>query len=240
MGVTRYVWDPTQGPYCALAAGAATVYRNYFMQHPDGTLGQLTKEVQLLENTPIGKYVQHGYPLLQKKQLDEVANANWDDLNQFSIGLHENCEVTTMSNQGSPPITTGVPVGRIVHHVYAAAFDFAGNVVRNETSLKIGGQLLKAEYQATVLAGWEMSKKYPNRQGSKRLVLTALGGGVFGNPYKLIIDAVESTVDLIRKSGLDVYFVCYDSMTFKRSVDAGLKNIVDQLGGRIIVNKVQL
>jgi hypothetical protein len=30
-GVTRYVNDRTQGPACAIAAGAATVYRNYFV-----------------------------------------------------------------------------------------------------------------------------------------------------------------------------------------------------------------
>jgi hypothetical protein len=29
-GVTRYTRDPTQGPACAIAAGAATIYRNYF------------------------------------------------------------------------------------------------------------------------------------------------------------------------------------------------------------------
>ncbi|WP_247523537.1 hypothetical protein [Bradyrhizobium sp. 145] len=29
-GVTRYQHDPTQGPACAIAAGAATIYRNYF------------------------------------------------------------------------------------------------------------------------------------------------------------------------------------------------------------------
>lgn len=30
MGVTRYAGDPTQGPVCAIAAGAATIFRNYF------------------------------------------------------------------------------------------------------------------------------------------------------------------------------------------------------------------
>ena len=29
-GVTRYQDDRTQGPACAIAAGAATIYRNYF------------------------------------------------------------------------------------------------------------------------------------------------------------------------------------------------------------------
>jgi hypothetical protein len=30
-GVTRYQHDHTQGPACAIAAGAATIYRNYFV-----------------------------------------------------------------------------------------------------------------------------------------------------------------------------------------------------------------
>jgi hypothetical protein len=30
-GVTRYAHDHTQGPACAIAAGAATIYRNYFV-----------------------------------------------------------------------------------------------------------------------------------------------------------------------------------------------------------------
>jgi O-acetyl-ADP-ribose deacetylase (regulator of RNase III) len=117
--------------------------------------------------------------------------------------------------------------------VYAAAFDLTG-------SLNIAKHLLSAEYQATVLAGWEMSRKYPGRAGSSRLVLTALGGGVFGNPRPLIIEAVKSSLDIIRKSGLDVYFVCYDSRNFQESIAAGLQSLVDETGGRVISNKSEL
>ena len=42
LGVTRYKDDPTQGPACAIAAGAATIYRNYFAP-VDGSHGQTTK-----------------------------------------------------------------------------------------------------------------------------------------------------------------------------------------------------
>jgi hypothetical protein len=38
-GVTRYQDDHTQGPACAIAAGAATIYRNYFAP-VGGTYGQ--------------------------------------------------------------------------------------------------------------------------------------------------------------------------------------------------------
>jgi hypothetical protein len=44
-GVTRYQYDRTQGPACAIAAGAATIYRNYF-EPVAGAIGQ-TKDRQL-------------------------------------------------------------------------------------------------------------------------------------------------------------------------------------------------
>jgi hypothetical protein len=44
-GVTRYQHDKTQGPACAIAAGAATIYRDYFVPVGDA-VGQ-TSERQL-------------------------------------------------------------------------------------------------------------------------------------------------------------------------------------------------
>ena len=41
-GVTIYQYDRTQGPACAIAAGAATIYRNYFAK-VGGAEGQTRK-----------------------------------------------------------------------------------------------------------------------------------------------------------------------------------------------------
>ena len=41
-GVTRSQHDRTQGPACAIAAGAATIYRNYFAP-VGGSIGQTTE-----------------------------------------------------------------------------------------------------------------------------------------------------------------------------------------------------
>jgi hypothetical protein len=46
-GVTRYAHDPTQGPACAIAAGAATIYRNYFA--PVGGGHGQTKDRQIVD-----------------------------------------------------------------------------------------------------------------------------------------------------------------------------------------------
>jgi hypothetical protein len=215
------------------------VYRNYFVPHSGDAVGQLEREVELLARTPIGRWVQHGYPRVDGKRAAELADKDWDDLTQFDVGLHENCEVTATAVGGAITLA-GVPADQIVHHVYAAAFNFAGTVVANDTMRRIGGKMLAAEYQATVLAAWEMSRKYPGRPGSNRLVLTALGGGVFSNPRKLIIDAVASCEEIIRQSGLQVYFVCYDEYSYMDSVRAGLRELVTRLGGRVILSQGDL
>jgi hypothetical protein len=241
LGVTNYVYDYTQGPYCALAAGAGPVYRNYFVPHADGTIGQLTKEIELLANTAIGRFVQHGFPVLGTVDLAAVAGADWDDLDQFRVGPHENLEVTTRTTRGSEDLVTeGIPRGQIVHQVYAAFLWFEELVERNETSLRIARQLLIAQYRATVLAAWEMSAKYPGRAGSRRLVLTAVGGGWFGNPRELIAGAVLAAEDLIRQSGLEVYFVCYDSKDFDKWLDAALRQAMENLGGRIVTRRDEI
>ena len=41
MGISRYDTDRTQGPACAIACGAATIYRNYLVPI-DGEIGQRT------------------------------------------------------------------------------------------------------------------------------------------------------------------------------------------------------
>jgi hypothetical protein len=133
-----------------------------------------------------------------------------------------------------------IPAGQTVHHVYAAAFNFRGPVTQNHVSERIARQLLCAEYQATVLAAWQMSKKYPGRAGSKRLVLTALGGGVFDNPFEWIIGAVASTEELIRQSGLTVYFVCFHEAIFQSAKEAGLSELIRRLNGRIVVTPDEL
>ena len=73
-GVTRYQHDRTQGPACAIAAGAATIYRNYFVpvdggqgqsveRQLDGLVG-LGKTLAAALNLPINALweMKNGYP----------------------------------------------------------------------------------------------------------------------------------------------------------------------------------
>jgi hypothetical protein len=113
-GVTRYAGDPTQGPACAMAAGAATIYRNYFAP-VDGESGQ-TRERQIDALSPMGEALSstlgrpvsdlwtmsNGYALCTQSGLDAIAgllagctDEERDELRgRLAIGVHRDVEVT--------------------------------------------------------------------------------------------------------------------------------------------------
>ena len=115
-GITRYEHDRTQGPACAIAAGAATIYRNYFA--PVGHRVGQTKDYQLDGLADLGDALsdalklpvsslwkmQNGYALCSERGLDAIANhlglsdaRELDRLRgKLRIGLHRDVEVTEL------------------------------------------------------------------------------------------------------------------------------------------------
>ncbi|MEM9723810.1 MAG: hypothetical protein AAGA10_31415 [Bacteroidota bacterium] len=80
-GVGIYSFDRTQGPACAIAAGAGTIYRNYFVE-VNGTIGQrVDKQIDCLADLGalLGNHeqriwnMQNGYVLPSGEGLKEVA-----------------------------------------------------------------------------------------------------------------------------------------------------------------------
>lgn len=124
-GVTRYQHDATQGPACAIAAGAATIYRNYFAPVA-GEIGQTAKRQldglavigQSLSET-LGKPVdalwqmRNGYALCDPAGLDAIstylANLGPDELDalrgKLSIGVHSDVEVTDAPGENRPLVS---------------------------------------------------------------------------------------------------------------------------------------
>lgn len=84
-GVTIYQYDGTQGPVCAIAAGVATIYRNYFApiggsegqtkdRQYDG-LADLGKVLSSAPNQPVGTLwkMRNGYALRTGAGLDAIS-----------------------------------------------------------------------------------------------------------------------------------------------------------------------
>ena len=121
-GVTRYQHDRTQGPACAIAAGAATIYRNYFAS-VDGRDGQtadrqfdgladLGEALGEALNKPVEALwkMQNGYALCSRFGLDAIADhlrklqpEQVDILRgKLCIGLHRDVEVTDAPGEHRP------------------------------------------------------------------------------------------------------------------------------------------
>ncbi len=127
-GVPRYARDHTQGPTCAMAAGAATIYRNYCVP-VDGQVGQ-TRDRQLdcLQDlgTALGNAdhalwtMRNGYALCTESglatitrtlaALDEAGRNTLRDL--LRVGLHWGVQVTggTHADLVSQAFCSALPV----------------------------------------------------------------------------------------------------------------------------------
>lgn len=207
-GVTRYAQDPTQGPACAIACGAGTIWRNYFTPLSGG-LGQTEAQIDTLAalGAALGNgqgalwQMRNGYALPRPGGLAEVAGRlrgmdaeGLDHLRGLlRIGLHEDCEVTI------------APTGHVVSQAYCSALPVAyggGALSEWEPFARL---VLEAAYEATMLCALRMAA----RGASNRVFLTLLGGGAFGNGKGWILDAVARSLTPVRDHGLDVCIVSY-------------------------------
>lgn len=215
-GVTRYQYDRTQGPACAIAAGAATIYRNYFVPVGDG-VGQ-TSERQLdglaglgvALSEALGRPVEglwamrNGYARCTAAGLkaitgyiESLSQEEYDALcGHLCIGLHHDVEVTDAEGPNRPRVSqafcSALPVA-YVRDVPSATWRAFATLV------------LDAAYEATLWAA-----VLNNRRGTSNIVLlTRLGGGAFGNDDDWIDSAMRRALRTTAEYGLDVRIVSY-------------------------------
>jgi hypothetical protein len=219
-GVTRYQYDPTQGPACAIAAGAATIYRNYFAKVADAE-GQ-TRERQLDGLADLGLCLsealgqpiaalwemRNGYALCSRAGLADIAKYVRDsrpdqvDLlrGKLRIGIHHNVEVTDA--RGAIPLP-------IVSQAFCSALPVAYGDVPASNWEVFASLVLEAAYEATMWAAVLNAQ----RGGSNVVLLTSLGGGAFGNNEAWINSAMRRALKIVSGFELDVKLVSYDAPT---------------------------
>ena len=208
-GVGIYEHDFTQGPACAIAAGAGTIYRNYFVdingrigQTADNQIDCLSGIAKLFDNSKqrLWKMV-NGYALPSAEGLEEINRklesmdeAALDAVRQaLQIGLHWDTQVT---------------LGDAAHTVcqaYCSAMPVAYTNHTKELWAPLAKLVLEAAYEATICA----AILNVDRNRNNRLFLTRLGGGAFGNNPDWITDAISRSLELYSDSGLDVAIVSY-------------------------------
>jgi len=214
-GVTRYQSDYTQGPACAIAAGAATIYRNYFVPI-GGSQGQTaTRQLDGLADLgdalsnaiklPVGDLwtMQNGYALATQTGLDAIARhlgtLTTDQVDvlrgKLRIGLHHDVEVTEAVG----------PDRLRVSQSFCSALPVAYSRVPPTHWEPFAVLVLEAAYEATMWAGVLNAQ----RGASNVIFLTLLGGGAFGNQANWIHTAMRRALKIMTDYDLDVRLVSY-------------------------------
>ena len=227
-GVEIYEYDRTQGPACAISAGAGTVYRNYFFPHgPSRThRGQLNSQVNTLDD--LHKRL---LTIAQQQQTTsdstEIINALWPTKNGYVLPntseLHKintllrsvseveldrlrslckigvHCEVEVTLD----PILESK--GYTVNQAYCSALPIGYSQAPTELWEPFARLVLEAAYEHTLKSA---AINYM-QGGSPRVFLTKIGGGVFQNPDEWIYTAIDRALKSVDKIGLDVQIVSY-------------------------------
>lgn len=218
-GVTDYATDPTQGPACSLAAAAATVYRNYFV--PIGGIAGQTRDRQLdtLDGLAAtlgapGEYwrIVNGYTQSDEGRLARLAAtlARHDRealLGAVKIGLHTDVGVDFSTRFVEPPEPSRVS------QAFCSAISCGYTDVGLDHWAPLATLVLDAAYEATLLAAL-LATERPGaaRVGPRKVWLTFLGGGVFGNRNEWIGRAIGRALARVEGMELDVRIAHYKSV----------------------------
>lgn len=209
LGVNIYQNDPTQGPACAIAAGAGTIYRNYFVK-VNGDIGQsaynqidcLADLGAALQNSNDRLWeMRNGYALTTEGGLVEISNrlraldeTGRDTLRQLlRVGIQKNTQVTLKQAK------------HLVTQVYCSALPVAYCRHAYEVWADFAIFLLEAAYDAVFCAAIINAQQ----SGNNTLFLTLLGCGAFGNKEDWACQAIKSAAQRHNNSALDVAIVSY-------------------------------
>jgi hypothetical protein len=206
-GVDVYEHDHTQGPACAIACGAGTIYRNYFVPI-DGATGQtamrqLNGLANLAAALDVDIEMRNGYALPTASQLQTIAaqlhgadEATRDRLmGHLRVGVQWNTEVTIAD------------AGHTVTQLYCSALPVAYTSIPSAAWDPFARLVLDAAYEAT----FAIAVGNAAQTGNASLYLTLLGAGAFGNPVGWVLDAVQRARRLYANDSLDVHVVSYGS-----------------------------
>lgn len=215
-GVAGYEGDLTQGPACAVAAGAATIYRNYFVPVA-GVPGQTaSRQIDTLADLGLALgnaegrlwQMRNGYALATRQGLAEIAArlaaSNEGERDRLRgllrIGLHSDVEVTFEREADA-----AAHRAQRVSQAFCSALPVAYSSVPAPDWQAFACLVLEAAYEATLRAAILEAA----RGGSRIVFLTQLGGGAFGNDSRWIISAMRRAFAQVQGIALDVRIVSY-------------------------------
>eukprot|EP01039_Chlorochromonas_danica_P005924 gene5924-6522_t len=198
-GITAYSTDRTQGPACALACPAGTLYRNYFMTVYNPSTGDYEtgqrrslqvnnlEELEVALNNNEEQYwqVENGYTFSTEEGLARLnqrleALEDYDDLcDLVKIGWQRDTEVVFQDRFVEVERKEEEPVV-LVSQVYCSALSVAYSGVAQRHWETFARLVLEANYEASIWAAiLNMVHHHPD-----------LRGGVFGNALEWIVESM--------------------------------------------------
>ena len=198
-GIARYASDPTQGPACAIACGAGTLFRNYLVPCGGGVGQSAERQLDMARDLHglLGGDIwdmRNGYALkrpggleLGAKRLRAVGRGRAADA--LRVGVQRDTEVTIS------------PSRHLVTQVYASAFPIAYDAMPIPHWDPLAVLVLEAAYEATL--------RVAAASRNRRVFLTLLGGGAFGNPVDWIYEALIAACQKVAGCGLDIRIVSF-------------------------------
>ncbi|MDV4168377.1 hypothetical protein [Rhodovulum sp. FJ3] len=211
-GVTQYAYDRTQGPVCAIAAGAGTIWRNYLI--PMGQRTGQTRKHQLDGAACLGalisgamKYpgsapwrMKNGYLLPSEKELrlikdllEGMSEEGLDKLRgELSVGMQVGVEIDC-------------PTQHRLTQVFCSAVPVSYSGLDPDLWEPLARLVLEASYEATLIAAAMNARHTAN----PNCFLTMLGGGAFGNRTIWIEQAIERALEICGRLDLRVRLVHY-------------------------------
>ena len=222
-GVGIYEHDLTQGPACAIACGAGTIFRNYFVE-VNGLLGQsTTNQIDCLsdigdafgnENSKLWD-MSNGYAMVNfdglkeiSKQIRQLSKTGYEELKgKLKVGCQIDAEVTTVNYDMQ------------VSQVYCAALPIAYTDIPSSEWELFARLILEATYEATLYAALLNYE----RTAVSKVFLTMVGGGVFGNELPWILESLAQAVTKFSNTPLDIRVISYGKSS------PGLVNLVESL-----------
>lgn len=214
-GIDCYERDYTQGPACAIACGAGTIYRNYFVQTKKGIGQTYANQIDCLDliGTELKNNerqlwtMENGYALANRYGLEKINQLLGEQNDEqreslkdkLKVGIQWNTEVTVSLNQ------------QLVSQIYCSALPISYCNIELSLWEKFARIILEATYEATLHAAvFNMENN-----NSNIVYLTLVGGGAFGNRQQWILESIHQVLRKFKNVPLDVRIVSYGGSNAK-------------------------
>lgn len=224
--VTSYLSDPTQGPRASISAFPGTLVRHYAA--PDGAGGRFVqsqgRQIDLLADAlpeALGK-VESGYLMTSNlRDVAAAAKAFEDHFERIQVGVHDGAQVV-LGHAWDGAVEGEPLIAQVFTSTLAAGGYGRGEPFRGPVEA-ISRQLLRAAYLGTLLAALDL--------GKQRVVLTMIGGGVFGNPHSLICESILWAIEQVEPLSCGPLEVVLNGRNLSTDVGSALKQACERRGG---------